>query len=372
MKLLIVEYRDWLNPRAGGAERALREVFRRLAADRGWTIDYLCGAVAGRPAEEMSDGIRLLRRGPEAVFNLAAVGAVRGELRHIPYDLVVEGIDKLPFFLPWLAPRRRVACIIPHLLGETAGEAAGRAVGAVVNAAEALMPRCYRHCTVATGAESTRAELVARGFAPERVHVVPYGLDHTLYRPGQGTAADAAPFLLYVGRLRRYKGLETALRAFAEIAPRHPALRFRIVGQGDDRPRLEGLARDLGLADRVDFPGYVSEAEKVALLQTARVLVYPSRKEGWGLPVLEAGACGVPAVASNVPGLKEAVRDGASGLLVPHGDAQAFAAALERILTDPALATRLGAGAQAFAQEFQWETSARLMGDLLERAAISA
>jgi len=363
MKVLLVEYRDGRNPRAGGAERALQEVFGRLAG-RGWKVDYLCSAFDGDGEEEIG-GIRVLRRGPEPLFGLSAVRALHGELRNMAYDLVIEGIDKLPFFLPWLAPRRRVACIVPHLLGETAVAAAGLLAGTAINAAETAMPLCYRHCTLVTGAESTRQELMRRGFAPSRIHVVPYGLDHTLFtsEPGPGSSQEP-PFVLYVGRLRRYKSLDVALRAFAGIASEVPGVRFKIAGEGDDRPRLERLVREWGIAERVDFVGFVSETEKVRLMRQARVLAYSSRKEGWGLPVIEANACGTPAVASRVDGLRDAVRDGESGVLVPYGDVAGFGEALRRLLTDAGWHARLRAGALVWASGFQWETSA----DAMERA----
>jgi len=366
MKVLLVEYRDGRNPRAGGAERALHEVFGRLV-QRGWSVDYLCSAFDGDGEDEI-DGVRILRRGPEPLFGLSAARALHGELRGTAYDLVIEGIDKLPFFLPWLAPRRRVACIIPHLLGETAAAAAGRLAGAAINAAETLMPLCYRRCTLITGAESTRRELERRGFAPERIEVVPYGLDHALHVPREPSLSTEPPFILYVGRLRRYKSLDVALRAFARIVAEVPGVRFKIAGEGDDRSRLEQLARELGIGDRVDFVGFVSEAEKISLMQRARVLAYASRKEGWGLPVIEANACGTPAVASRVDGLRDAVRDGESGVLVPYGDAAAFGEALLRVLRDDAWHARLRAGALAWAGRFHWEASA----DAMERALTGA
>lgn len=372
MRLLIVEFRDWTNPRAGGAERTLHEAGRRLAA-RGWRIDYLCSAYPGAKPEETLDGIRIVRRGREGYFALVPALALRGSLRGERYDLILEGIDKVPFFLPWLAPRAlrgRIAALVPHLLGETAGEAAGFLAGAAVGLAEALLPRCYRRCVVATVGESTRAELEARGLPPKRLRLVPNGIDHDVYRPGPAPGPDA-PYFLYVGRLRRYKTVETALRALALLERDDPAARLVVVGEGDDRPRLERLARELGVAARVEFRGFVPGVEKVALMQGATALVYPSRKEGWGLPVLEAAACGVPAVVSDVPGLRDAVRDGVSGVLVPFGDAPGFARELLRLRRDAAWRDRLREGALRRAAEFDWDTSASALEAALKSAMVS-
>src|SRR2546423_12079894 len=102
-------------------------------------------------------------------------------------------------------------------------------------------------------------------------------------------------------------------------------------GAGAYRPRLEALARSLDLGERVRFLGRISEAEKLGLLRRAWALVFASPKEGWGITNLEAAASGTPVVASNSPGIRESVRDGQTGYLVPHSDVQAMAEAMSRL-----------------------------------------
>jgi glycosyltransferase involved in cell wall biosynthesis len=134
--------------------------------------------------------------------------------------------------------------------------------------------------------------------------------------------------------------------------------RLEIAGAGDYRPALERLAASLDLGDRVRFLGRVSEEEKLRLLRRAWALVFASPKEGWGITNLEAAACGTPVVASNSPGIRESVRDGETGYLVPHGDVSAMAGAMDRIAGDPALVGRLGVAARRFAETFTWERAA--------------
>ena len=160
----------------------------------------------------------------------------------------------------------------------------------------------------------------------------------------------------YLGRLKRYKGVQQVIAAFA--AMRHPTARLEIAGAGDFRPALERLAASLDLGERVRFLGRVSEDEKLRLLRRAWALVFASPKEGWGITNLEAAACGTPVVASNSPGIRESVRDGDTGFLVPHGDTAALAAALRRIAESPALVRTLGANARTFAETFTWERAA--------------
>jgi glycosyltransferase involved in cell wall biosynthesis len=161
--------------------------------------------------------------------------------------------------------------------------------------------------------------------------------------------------------------VEFALRALAQ-ARVHPAdITLDICGHGDDRPRLERLAAELGLGPAVRFLGFVSENEKRRLLRSAWAVVFPSPKEGWGITNVEAAACGTPAIASDSDGLRESVRDGVTGFLVPHGDVSALADRLTAVANDPALVERLGRAARGFAEGLSWDAAARATLAHLER-----
>jgi len=123
------------------------------------------------------------------------------------------------------------------------------------------------------------------------------------------------------------------------------------------------------VADAVRFLGALPNAGKVAALNAAQVAVCPSPKEGWGLTVIEANACGTPVVASRSPGLTESVRDGETGLLTPHGDHAALAAAIVRLLTDRSLRLRMSDAALAWAHGFDWEACYRDSRAVFESAA---
>ncbi|HXF59852.1 MAG TPA: glycosyltransferase, partial [Candidatus Saccharimonadales bacterium] len=151
-----------------------------------------------------------------------------------------------------------------------------------------------------------------------------------------------------------------------------PAATLTIAGDGPYRPELEALARSLGVAERVTFLGAVSQREKVAALNRAQVAVAPSPKEGWGLTVIEANACGVPVVASRSPGLIESVREGETGSLVTHGDESALADGLIRLLMDRDLRLRQARAAVSWARTFDWETCYRDSRAVMERAAARA
>jgi glycosyltransferase involved in cell wall biosynthesis len=159
------------------------------------------------------------------------------------------------------------------------------------------------------------------------------------------------------------------LEAFPQIQQSVPGIRLVIVGEGDDRPRLERIARTLGIAQAVEFAGHVSDQRKAELLQQMWCKVTTSAKEGWGLTVLEANACGTPVVASNVPGLRDAVRDGITGLLYPYGDRSALAATVVRLITDDALREKLGREAVSWSRTFTWDRAAQQTLSILEEVA---
>jgi colanic acid/amylovoran biosynthesis glycosyltransferase len=186
-------------------------------------------------------------------------------------------------------------------------------------------------------------------FAPleawDRMHVVHCGVDPSFYVPaapaGEGTR------LLYVGRIAAVKGLPTLLRALADLRARRPGARLAVVGDGPDRARLEAMARDLGLADAVEFLGYRSQAQVRDHLRDADVFVMSSFAEGVPVVLMEAMATGIPVVATRVAGVGELVEEAVSGYTVPPGDPAALADRIEALLADGALRARFGAAGRA-------------------------
>jgi glycosyltransferase involved in cell wall biosynthesis len=356
VRILLVNWNDRENPHAGGAETHLHEIFGRLAR-RGHAIDLVTSGWPGGAAATELDGLHVHRYGGRHTFALHARGAVRRLLGVRRYDVVVEDINKLPLYVVQLTDLPFCA-IVPHLFGTTAFAEASWPIAAVVWAAERPIPQVYRRAAFHAISESTRDDLVRRGVARQRIEVVYPGVDATWYCPDPATPRARAPTFLYVGRLKRYKGVETAVRALAVARATRPDLALEIAGQGDDRPRLERLVRALGVEPAVRFRGFVPEEEKRRLLRQAWAVVFPSPKEGWGISNVEAAACATPAVASDSPGLRESVRHGETGFLVPHGDVAALAERMLALAGDPALVTRLGRAARAFAEQLSWERAA--------------
>ena len=362
MRLLLVNWQDREHSLAGGAEIHLHEIFGRLAR-RGHEVTLLCGGWPGAEPRARLDGIDVIRVGTRHTFPFLARRYYGEHLAQGRFDLLVEDVNKIPLATPrWGSPR--TVALVPHLFGGTAFQELSPPLAAAVWLAERPLGRVYRNVPFQAISMSTAADLADRGIPRDRVEVIYPGIDTLHYTPRLELRTEP-PRFAYLGRLKRYKGVHYVIRAFAAMG--HPSATLEIAGAGDYRPALERLAQSLDLAHRVRFLGRVSEPEKLSLLRRAWALVFASPKEGWGITNLEAAACGTPVVASNSPGIRESVRDGDTGYLVPHGDVRAMATAMGRLAADRTLVERLGASARGFAETFTWERAAEETERHLER-----
>ena len=355
LKLLLVNWQDIKNPQAGGAEVHLHEIFGRLA-ERGHDVTLLCSGWSGAQPRERVDGMDVHRVGGRHSFTLKAASYYRRHLRDLPFDLLIEDINKIPLYSPLWA-RAPVVGLVPHLFGATAFQEAPLPFATAVWLAERPLPYFYENVPFQAISGSTADDLADRGLRRSDVTVIWPGIDHSKFRPDPGTKRFEVPSFVYVGRLKRYKGLETVIDAVGRLAAEAVETRFLVAGKGDHEAALRAYAADTA-PGRVEFLGYVSEEEKVELLRKAWATVYPSPKEGWGITNIEAAASATPALASDSPGLRESVAHEISGLLVPHGDVRAWVDAMRRIALDSELFERLQIGATSFAAEFSWDRTA--------------
>lgn len=358
MRILVFNWQDLRNPQSGGAEVHLHAIFGRLAA-RGHAVTLCASGAAGLLARETVDGMDVHRVSGRHGYTLAARPYFRRALAAQPWDVVVEDLNKVPLYTPlWV--RRPLVLLVHHLFGATAFREASAPFAAATWLMERPIPLVYRGVPVQAVSESTAGDLASRGLRTDDVRIIHNGVDLSFFRPGPADARFAEPTFLYVGRLKRYKRIDHAISALAVLRGEGVDARLVVAGKGDDEPRLRAEAERLGLGDAVRFEGFVTEERKRELLRRSWANVLPSPKEGWGITNIEAAACGTPAVASDAPGLRESVRHDRTGLLHPHGDVAALAAALRRLATNRAEVERLGAGALAFARGFTWDRAADL------------
>ncbi len=363
MDILVVNWQDLENPHAGGAEIHLFEIFGRLAR-AGNRVRLVCSGWPGAAGRARVGDVDVERVGGRHTFALLGRGAVRRAIAQRRPDVLVEDVNKLPLFLA-RGTDLPFCAVVPHLFGETAFDEAPWPMAATVWLAERPLAMAYRRAGFHAISESTRDDLVARGVRKDQVRVIHPGVDSTRFIPSAEECRTATPSFLYVGRLKRYKGIELAILALAQARHSRPDLRLEVAGTGDHRSQLQAMVKRLGLEQAVTFHGLVTEEEKVSLLRRSWANIYPSPKEGWGITVIEAAACGTPSLASDSPGLRDSVRHGQTGFLVPHGDVAALADRMLELAHSPDLVARLGTAARRFAEGLTWERTANATYDHL-------
>ncbi|MBN2464010.1 glycosyltransferase family 4 protein [candidate division WOR-3 bacterium] len=363
MRILVLNWRCTKNPLAGGAEIYFQEVFSRLVS-RGHQVTLLSERFPGAQTEEMIEGIKVMRAGGRLTFNFTAGRLVGHLAESLNADVVIDDLNKIPFYSPWHT-KRPVLAILMHLFRGSIFHEALPPLAAYVWLAETMIPLAYKQCRFAVLSESSRSDTARVGIAPDRIAVIPPGTDFDRFSPGASTPRE--PVVLHVGRLKRYKATGHLLQAARLLKDRGRRFMTVIVGDGDDRPRLEALAAKLGLGGDVRFTGFIPEAEKVNWYRRAAVLSENSIKEGWGLIVMEANACGTPVVVADSPGLRDSSKDGVNGLVYKYGDVAALAERLERLLSDEVLRNRLGEQAIAWAKQWTWDGAAEAMERSIEQ-----
>jgi len=226
----------------------------------------------------------------------------------------------------------------------------------------AWVPPLLRQCRrILTNSAFTAQEIERWAGVPEqRISVIPLGYDAASFRPAAGASGlpSKRPYLLHVGQAYPHKNLPRLIEAFAALAPQHPDLQLVLAGKPHptETPRLEARVRERGLEARVQLLPYAPSETLVQLYQGALALVYPSLWEGFGLPVLEAMACGTPVLTSYGSGTEEAAGDAA--LLVDPANTAALAAALRDLVEQPSLLQQLRQRGLQRAAQFSWERTA--------------
>ncbi|MFP4026472.1 MAG: glycosyltransferase family 4 protein [Candidatus Brocadiia bacterium] len=189
------------------------------------------------------------------------------------------------------------------------------------------------------------------------IKVIPPGIDISRFECQEGHEN----YILYLGRIDiDHKGLNHLVEAFARVKKDFPDIRLVIGGTGPDERELKKLIHRAGIEQWVDFPGWVEGEKKVRLLQNCILVCMPSRREGWGQVALEAAACGKPVVGYDITGLKDAVINGRTGLLVEPRDVNSLAQAVRKLIQDSELRGRYGKAARGGAEKLTWQRTARL------------
>lgn len=352
----LLSWRDLDDVEAGGSELHAAELARHWAA-AGVEVTWRSSFASGHPPVIERDGYKVIRRaGRYLVFPRAAIAEITG--RHGPSDALLEIWNGMPFFSPlWYRGPRAV--MLHHVHAEMWQMVLGEDNPALARLGDTIerriAPLVYRRSRIITPSASARDEIVSLlGIPAARIDVVHNGVGGA-FRPGGEKSPH--PSIVAVGRLVPVKRHHLLIEAARVARTTVPDLTLTIVGEGYERERLDALIHDLGAEAWVRLVGRVDEPTLVRLYQEAWVAASASAREGWGLSLTEAAACGTPAVATSIAGHADAVRHDRSGLLV-SATAPDLAASMARVLTDPVLRARLEAGALERAVGLTWESTA--------------
>jgi glycosyltransferase involved in cell wall biosynthesis len=358
-RVAIVNWRDPWHPAAGGAERYAWELARRLAAN-GTRVRFVTSRARGQARRGSAEGVDFVRLGGRFTVYPLVLGWML--VRRRAFDAVLDCQNGIPFFTPWVLPRGvPVLCVVHHVHDEQFGVHFPGWLARVGRLLEGpVARRAYRRHACVAVSPSTVAAMRERLSWTGPVYVVPNGVTPQPVRPPR--AADGDPELVCVSRLVPHKRVGRLL----DVAERL-RVRVHIVGRGPEEAALRTEVAARGLGDLVVLHGYLPEPEKTALVARARLHLSASRGEGWGLSVTEAAALGVPTVAYDVDGLRDAVRDGVTGWLVADGeDVEDVVERALKELADLDRRREMAASCRDWAARFDWARSAGRMSALLD------
>ncbi len=374
LKILWFNWRCIKHPLAGGAEVYTHEVTRRLV-QMGFEVVLVTSKPKGLPANEWIDGYKIVRGGSRlTVYRKAQI--LYSKLKEngwIP-DVVVDEVNTIPFMTP-LYSNEPIVMLIHQLCRDCWSHAVHPLIQPLGWFAEKIMHKPYIKASqsgklkaIITVSESTVRDLLELGYPDRTIRIVHNGVDWDYYKDclnnndeGRGNT------VLYFGRITRYKRIEDLLMAWKIVQSRRQDVNLVIAGRPDPKylNRLKRLASKLSL-ERITFKLNVPRKEKKRLLASAKVLVYTSTREGWGQTVLEAAACKTPAIAQDVPGLRDSVKNNKTGLIVPPRDPRSLAEAILDLLENEEYRLILAENAYKYAKNFTWDNTAESFAEVLK------
>jgi glycosyltransferase involved in cell wall biosynthesis len=348
LKILWFNWRCWLNPAMGGAEVFTREVAKHWVS-KNQEVTLFTSMFPGCKKEEVSEGVTIVRDGGRFSVYHKAKKAYERIFSKQDFDIVIDEINTIPFFAPKFVKNARVFALIHQLAREYWYYETPFPINYLgYHHFENKWLQLYLKIPTVTVSKSTQNDLTKLGF--KNIRIVPEGLgfDPLPIIPKK----DFKPIIVFAGRLKHTKRPDHAIKAFKLIKEKIPDAQLWIIGDGPFKCDLESMA-----SKGVTFFGNVNNSTRRDLIKNSAVLVNPGIREGWGLNIIEANALGVPAVAYNVPGLCDSVKDNETGLLAKD-DFKDLADKIIDLLTDQRLLERFSRNALEYSKEFSWNKTA--------------
>ena len=362
-RILIFNWRDIENVYAGGAEVYIHEIAKRWVAD-GNAVTIFASNDRQHSPYAVIDGVRVIRRGGfygvYALAGLYYIFRLRGK-----FDVIVDCENGIPFFTPLYA-KEPVFCLLHHIHQEVFRKSLIRPLAIFASFLEkGAMPFVYRNSRFITISESSRKSMEELKITKHEISIVNPGVNLEHLSPAEKLQT---PLVSYVGRLKEYKSIDILIAAFAKVLEKVPEAFLVIAGDGEEEKNLKRVARDFKISEKIMFAGKISEENKKYVMQSSWVFVNPSMMEGWGITTIEANACGTAVVASDVPGLRDSVKNEETGFLSPYGNVDALAERILFFIQNKGARKLAEANAVHWAKNFSWDKSSQLFFDIISGA----
>lgn len=342
----------------GGAEVYTMEIAKRLVR-QGHNIVLFTSEFPGSSPIENADGVRIVRGGSKYSVHSHAKKFYRDATAKSRFDIIIDGINTRPFLTPRFANHGETLFALIFQLAreywfyETPFPIA--VIGYFFLERKWLQP--YRDLPTITISKSTQTDLLRMKF--KRTFKVPVGTNV----PTSSSVVSKAdyPVIIFDGRLGKAKRPDHVLMAFQLVKARFGDSQLWIVGDGPMKKRLQEKSEE-----GITFFGSVEHLKRIELLKKSWILVNPSVREGFGINIINANAVGTPAIGYDVPGLRDSIVSGATGLLVENGDIRGLADALIKVISDESLRASLSKNAFQYSKLFDWDESARKFLEIIQ------
>lgn len=368
MDILILNWKDVKNPQAGGAEIIAFELARRLVKE-GHKVTFFSRAFSNCLKEEIIDGVKIIRRGNKFTVYIQAYLYYKN-LKKKPQK-VIDMINTICWQTPLYVKKEDIIVYVNQLAKEVLFYEFFWPLSIIAYFLEKFEYLTYRDTKFVCYSKSTKEDLILFGIKEKNISIFTLGVDHSRYKKINNKSKE--PLFIFVARLVRMKRADLCIRSIRKVIEKYPKAYLCILGNGPDEKRLQGLVSRQNLEKNIIFINKNNffidkniKDLKVKLMQEAWVILLPSVKEGWGMVVTEAAACGTPAIVSNVTGLRDSVVNGKTGIILSKNPSEyELSQAMIKIIEDDDLKKDISRGAYDYSQNFNWDKSYFLFKKLI-------
>lgn len=369
--ILSLSWRDITAPKAGGAEVHTHEMLRRADKQK-YRIYHYCPRNPGQPELETIDDVTYIRYGNAFTVVLGAMKFYCINRKQI--DFVIDQCNTHRFFTPFWVERSKRIFYIHQLTKEIWDYSAKFPLNKIGKWSEEWMLRLNRNDAVITVSNSTKQELIERGYNAEKIRIIHNGVSFEPWEKEKWCDKEQNPTFIYAGRYSPYKGIDVCIRAFVELKKQNSKAKLWIIGKKDQSyldKYILPICEEYGIqwvdvqkdkdgnmieqqGDIISW-GYVSENKKLELLSRAWALLFPSIREGWGIPITEAGCVGTPCIAFNSSGISEAIDEGKAGYLCKENSVMGLLDQMSLVISNKTLYSDKRERAYQYSSQFIWD-----------------